>query len=209
MSTAPLDPNIQCPHCDAFTSAMKSHCTSCGNDLSHEPNRGGVMIDPLEEAGNFGSGHPFEVKTGSSGGYRGAAPARKRGFAELCSFEGRYGRQDYWLTTIAVAFCTFGLQFVVGFMVGLVMAMASGGRVNEKSIETMATLVTLPITLLSMWIQFVTQIKRWHDLDKSGWWCCINAIPCAGGIYSFIMCGCTQGTRGRNKYGNDPLGGRW
>lgn len=49
------------------------------------------------------------------------------------------------------------------------------------------------------------QIKRWHDLDKSGWWVLINFIPIVGGLWCLVECGFLKGTVGPNRFGPDPL----
>jgi uncharacterized membrane protein YhaH (DUF805 family) len=51
----------------------------------------------------------------------------------------------------------------------------------------------------------VVQIKRWHDLDKSGAWILINFIPFFGPLWTLIQCGFVRGTEGENQYGLDPL----
>ncbi len=46
-------------------------------------------------------------------------------------------------------------------------------------------------------------VRRLHDIDKSGWWFFINLIPIVGQIWLLILL-FTEGTRGTNKYGEDP-----
>ena len=50
----------------------------------------------------------------------------------------------------------------------------------------------------------VAQIKRWHDMDKSGLWCLVNLIPILGNTYALIELGFQRGTEGPNDYGDDP-----
>ncbi len=56
-----------------------------------------------------------------------------------------------------------------------------------------------------IWPSLVVAIKRWHDRDKSGWWCLINFIPVVGTIWAFVENGCLEGTTGDNRFGPDPL----
>ncbi|MDB6117012.1 MAG: hypothetical protein JWO08_793 [Verrucomicrobiaceae bacterium] len=56
-----------------------------------------------------------------------------------------------------------------------------------------------------MLLGIIIQVKRWHDLDKSGWWVLFNFLPFIGGIITFINCGCLKGTKGPNRFGDDPL----
>ena len=49
------------------------------------------------------------------------------------------------------------------------------------------------------------QIRRLHDQDKSGWFWLINFIPYVGGII-FLVLMCLSGTKGPNRFGDDPKG---
>lgn len=59
-------------------------------------------------------------------------------------------------------------------------------------------------TLFILWSGLMVMIKRWHDLNKSGWWVLINLIPILGQIWTGIALCLTEGDAGPNKYG-DPL----
>ena len=87
-------------------------------------------------------------------------------------------------------------------------------------------------TPLFLWVYFATSIKRLHDRDKSGWW----MVPffVAPGLYDqfadrlpdsdfmmlpaltvfvmyvwgFVEMYCLRGTKGRNRFGPDPLAPR-
>ena len=56
-----------------------------------------------------------------------------------------------------------------------------------------------------IWPVFAAQIKRWHDINKSGLWCFINLIPCVGPLWALIELGFQRGTKGPNGYGDDPI----
>ena len=47
-------------------------------------------------------------------------------------------------------------------------------------------IITLSWFLLSVWITLAVQVKRWHDLSKSGWWALINLIPVVGAIWVIV-----------------------
>ena len=47
-------------------------------------------------------------------------------------------------------------------------------------------------------------LRRLHDTDKSGWYQLLFLIPMAGFILWLIFM-CTEGTRGDNQYGPNPL----
>tara|TARA_Y100001970_G_scaffold283326_1_gene398153 strand:- start:283 stop:549 length:267 start_codon:yes stop_codon:yes gene_type:complete len=47
-------------------------------------------------------------------------------------------------------------------------------------------------------------IRRFHDLNRSGFWVLINLIPVIGVIIVFIWF-CFKGTEGQNRFGENPL----
>ena len=108
----------------------------------------------------------------------------------LFSFQGRVSRLAYWLINIvgtiaylAVAMLTFSLMGLENHLAGPV-----------------AMILYLPFGV-SM---FAAQIKRWHDRNKSGWWCLVNMVPLIGPLWVFIECGCLPGSEGTNEYGDPP-----
>ena len=57
----------------------------------------------------------------------------------------------------------------------------------------------LAIVLLYVWVALC--VKRYHDLEKSGWWALVSFIPIAGPIWILIELGLKKGTPGHNRYG--------
>ena len=50
-------------------------------------------------------------------------------------------------------------------------------------------------------------IRRFHDLDKSGWWMLTFLIPIVG-LILMIFWFTQKGTAGENRFGPDPLAGQ-
>ncbi|WPJ96863.1 DUF805 domain-containing protein [Coraliomargarita algicola] len=59
--------------------------------------------------------------------------------------------------------------------------------------------------LLLFPIAIVTQIRRLHDRDKSGWWILLNLIPLVGPIWLVVELGFLKGTENENPYGEAEL----
>ena len=59
--------------------------------------------------------------------------------------------------------------------------------------------------LIFLWPALAIQTKRWHDRNKSGWWCLIMLIPYIGPIWAGIENGLLLGTDGENEFGKNPL----
>jgi uncharacterized membrane protein YhaH (DUF805 family) len=106
--------------------------------------------------------------------------------------QGRIGRADYWVRLIFLNICGSVVLF-------LFAAFAQNGG-NSAII---ALLVCVAYFVGATWFGVVMQVKRWHDLDKSGWMVLLNFtlifVPVA-----FIWHGFVRGTIGPNRFGKDP-----
>jgi uncharacterized membrane protein YhaH (DUF805 family) len=98
----------------------------------------------------------------------------------LLTTDGRIPRSTFW-KFIAVF---YGVCLLIGF--------ADERLPFPEWAKTVGGFVVLPLLLVTM----IVQIKRWHDLNKSGWWVLINLIPIIGGLWCLIECGFIRGTRG-------------
>jgi uncharacterized membrane protein YhaH (DUF805 family) len=64
--------------------------------------------------------------------------------------------------------------------------------------------INLLVVFIGGWLSFAMQVKRWHDLDKSGWLLLLNFTLIAIPIVVIILM-CVRGTSGSNRFGGDPL----
>jgi len=108
----------------------------------------------------------------------------------LISFDGRIRRKGYWLVGIALGIPNLMLY---------VLLIAS--VTNENAFGTIvAALLMIVVAIAGLSLA----VRRWHDLDKSGWWVLIAAVPIIGPLYSLIMLGFHTGDQGPNSYGPEP-----
>jgi uncharacterized membrane protein YhaH (DUF805 family) len=120
-------------------------------------------------------------------------------FEMLISFEGRINRKPYWLFMLAVI-------MGVAITTGIDMSSAEDARMAYAILlRKERGLVSTIYFALTFWPGFVMQVKRWHDINKSGWWILINLIPIIGSTWALLETGFQPGTRGRNRFGEDPL----
>jgi uncharacterized membrane protein YhaH (DUF805 family) len=108
----------------------------------------------------------------------------------LFSFEGRINRKIAWYYSIFVYFFIVVPPFLLKLFFNL--------QVEKEWHGVM--------WLLFLWPALAVQVKRWHDLDRSGWWVLINFIPIIGPIWALVETGFFRGTVGENRFGADPLG---
>jgi uncharacterized membrane protein YhaH (DUF805 family) len=107
------------------------------------------------------------------------------------SFEGRIGRQQWWMGIIVF--------FVVG-IIATALDMILGTR-TEGGMGIIGIILNIALIYPSI----ALSAKRWHDRGKSAWWILINLIPFIGWIWALVENGFLKGTDGPNQYGPDPV----
>jgi uncharacterized membrane protein YhaH (DUF805 family)/Tfp pilus assembly protein PilF len=112
------------------------------------------------------------------------------------SLDGRISRSTYWLK-----------YFVPVLFVFLVLSARSPYQFQFQLNSALGVLGVLTILVLILFIALViwgfiaVGVKRYHDLDKSGWWLLISLIPVIGEIWVFIELGFRPGSIGPNRFG--------
>ena len=121
-------------------------------------------------------------------------------YRRYADFSGRSRRKEYWMFVL--------LTFIVT-MVCVGLMIAGGMSLDESGQATPGPLFWLGVALIVIWglgsiiPSIAVQVRRFHDQDKSGWMVLIGFIPYIGGLIVLIFM-CLEGTRGSNRYGNDP-----
>lgn len=109
---------------------------------------------------------------------------------QLLKFDGRIRRMGWW---------------IAGIGMGIVGGVFESIRDADNSI-----ILTLVFGILAfiVWVIGISlSVRRFHDLNKSGWWLLINIIPFIGWLITFVMLGFMPGDQGRNNYGEPPKEG--
>jgi uncharacterized membrane protein YhaH (DUF805 family) len=121
-------------------------------------------------------------------------------YRRYADFSGRSRRKEYWM---------FALLFVIVYAVGFALLMAGGMAMDPTGQTAPGALFYLGAGLLGIFVlgSFVpalaVQVRRFHDQDKSGWFVLLNFIPYVGGLIVLVMM-CLDGTKGANRFGEDP-----
>ena len=145
------------------------------------------MSDNIESI--LGVGPGTSATPGSQALYHG----REIVEGSVWSFDGRIGRGSFWARILSLA----ALNLVVGFILGLISVAGEG-------VAVLAFVLNLAYMVGAVWFGLATQVKRWHDMDKSGWMVAWNFTIIAMPITLIVM-GCVHGTIGPNRFGADPL----
>ena len=115
----------------------------------------------------------------------------------LFGFSGRMGRAAYCVASILSAACYIALYFLCVDI-----------RVYPVDDPTRYSADNSPLFFIGIIVLTIVGLsfstRRWHDLNKSGWWLLFNIIPIVGSLYSFVMLAFVSGTVGPNRYGDKP-----
>jgi uncharacterized membrane protein YhaH (DUF805 family) len=108
-------------------------------------------------------------------------------FRKYADFSGRATRSEYWwfyLVTIAVSILISILESILNIPFGL---------------------ISVIYFLMSLIPNLSIQVRRLHDVDKSGWYILLNFVFIIGWIWLLIL-NIQDSTPGANKYGPNPKG---
>lgn len=111
--------------------------------------------------------------------------------AKYVTFSGRASRSEFWWFWL---FC-----FVVN---GLLTWVDRGLFPDFAGSGIFSTLFALGTFLPSL----AVQVRRLHDIDRSGWWFLIILVPLVG-IIVWLVWAVKEGTLGSNRFGDDPRHG--
>ena len=114
-------------------------------------------------------------------------------FSKYATFSGRAPLSEFWLWYLFQLLIMFGLGVLIGFdfsyfprnflvLVGIIFG-----------IEFLPTLAV--------------SVRRFHDMNRTGWWVLIGLVPYIGSIVAFFWY-MFPGTDGENRFGPNPLGGQ-
>ena len=127
--------------------------------------------------------------------------------------EGRNGRSKWWIIqTIATTFAaivwfryipTEGLIYLANSGAGTALpeqASATTIADNFEMLDNFITFAGLPI----WWLAWVNNVRRYHDVNKSGWWALNTFIPLVGNAWQIAQLGFKPGDMETNDYGPSP-----
>jgi uncharacterized membrane protein YhaH (DUF805 family) len=127
---------------------------------------------------------------------------------KMLSFRGRIGRAVFWGRLLLGICCTFNfalLPMVIYLIPGITGEFGSGSLTPIMILfGTILTLLSIALFVFGFWLSLATHVKRWHDLDYSGWMTLLNVIPFVGFLI-LIWQGYFKGTDGSNRFGPDPI----
>ena len=120
----------------------------------------------------------------------------------LLFLSGRGDRYEYWLMlSSAITYTTVTTYIVVS--TGVLRLTYHYGQIfgfGELTVILLFVIMNIPSAV----ILINASVRRYHDLDKSGYWSVVFFIPILGLIWQIAELGFSAGTNGANKFGVSP-----
>ena len=107
-------------------------------------------------------------------------------------FSGRASRSEFWYWILFTALGSIATNILDAVVF------------QTKDNQLFSSIFSLFILLPSLSVE----IRRLHDVDRSGWWWWIN-LTIIGAIFPLLVWKCRKGTSGPNRFGDDPFGLDW
>lgn len=121
-------------------------------------------------------------------------------FSKYVTFSGRASRSEFWWFVLFTWIVSIVLSVVDSVLFGTTVTTDTGFEASTDT-PVLSGLFSLAVFLPIISVA----VRRLHDRDKSGWWYWLSLIPLIG-IIILIVWWATEGTRGANRFGPDPLG---
>ena len=118
--------------------------------------------------------------------------AVKSYFVRWNDFKTRSSRSEYWWATLFSVLGSLALEL-------LNVAIAS----NPPALILTISILVLIFLIFMMIASLALAVRRFHDLDKSGWWYLL--VFTIIGIIPLTIWFCSKGTEGENRFGENPL----
>lgn len=120
--------------------------------------------------------------------------------SKYATFSGRAQRSEFWWFILFVWLVSIALSIVDSTLFGTTVVTDTG-----FSASTNTPIFSGIFSLAMLLPNLAVGARRLHDTNRSGWWLLIGLIPLIGFIVLIVFFA-TQGTRGANRFGPDPLG---
>lgn len=112
---------------------------------------------------------------------------------KFIGIDGRINRKKYIFRSLFL----WGMGFIFELCVIMGRMAQPDFMAGDLPGLVLLTIVGIPWMML--------MVRRLHDLNRNGFWSLLVFVPVASFFLFLYLC-CFRGTRGRNSYGEDPLG---
>lgn len=110
------------------------------------------------------------------------------------SLSGRTSRRHYWAALLLLTLLGVAVEELQDFLFGI--------TISETGFNVATGLLSV-VGLLVGWLIITLFVRRFHDIDRTGWWALSIFIPFFVPV-GVIILGCLRGSDGANRYGTPP-----
>lgn len=122
----------------------------------------------------------------------------------LFRIQGRANRAQYWGYGVLLPLL---MIIIVGVLVAVLMPLLQDSSTGDDIVKTVVAVVVgligLVTLVLTVWMSIAVGVKRFHDMNQSGWLYALAFIPYLGTLVVIVI-GILKGTDGENQYGDIP-----
>lgn len=108
------------------------------------------------------------------------------------NFNGRARRKEYWMFTLFYMLLYLPVYAITMFA-------------TSQGMLTLALIANLLMMVIAFGLllpALAVQVRRLHDINKSGWWILLGFVPLAN--FALLYFTLKEGDKGENLYGPDP-----
>ncbi len=115
---------------------------------------------------------------------------------DMLSFSpaGRTSRRHYWAGLILLAIVATAAEEAEKLLYGI--------TISEALFNALMAVLSFA-GVLCVWLTLMLLVRRFHDIDRTGWWVLAAIIPFFIPL-GMIILGCLRGSDGANRYGEAP-----
>lgn len=111
-------------------------------------------------------------------------------YRNYATFNGRARRTEYWAFT--------------GFFILVMMIVSALSELGQGvGLDILGSAVLAIFVLGSFVPAFAVRVRRLHDTNRTGYWMLLSLLPVVGGLVLLVF-DVLPGTKGSNRYGQDP-----
>lgn len=115
---------------------------------------------------------------------------------KLFKFTGRSSRSEYWLSILILYIIGMALELIY------IVACAALAELEMTVLLIIVTVILVIIVLIFSVVGLALNVRRLHDIGKSGWWQLISCIPLIGSLV--LLYYLVQPSQTNNEYGLQP-----
>ena len=106
---------------------------------------------------------------------------------KYATFSGRAVREEFWMVFLFMMIC---------YAIAIAIDMSLGLWDDVDAIGVFSGILALVFLLPYL----AVTVRRFHDINYSGWWVLVTFIPLIGWI-GWLIWMCTEGSKAKNRFG--------